>query len=102
MSTWLLIGVLALGTVALKATGPLLTAGVAPPPPVERVIAMLMPALLAALVVIGTFADARSLVLEPRAAGVAVGALVLLVGARTPLALVAGAGTAAALHALLP
>ncbi len=99
MSTWLLIAALALGTIALKATGPLLTGGVTPPQRAARVIAMLMPALLTALVVVGTFGDGRSLVLEPRAAGVAAGALALILRVSTPLALIAGAATAAVLQA---
>lgn len=100
MSTWLLIAALALGTVALKTCGPLLTGGATPPPRAERVIALLMPALLTALVVVGTFGEGRALTLEPRAAGVAAGALALVLRVPTPLALVAGALTAALLRAV--
>lgn len=100
MSTWVLIGALTLGTVALKTMGPLLAGGFTPPQWAERVIALLLPALLTALVVTGTFGAGRTLVLEPRAAGVAAGALALVLRVTTPLALVAGAVTAAALTAV--
>ena len=48
-----------------------------------RVIDLITPALLTALIVVSTFSDGRSLVLDARAAGVAVGVVLLL--ARVPL-----------------
>ncbi len=82
--TWMLIAVLAVGTVAAKALGPLTAGGVQPSPPVTRVIEMLTPALITSLVVSGTFGDGQQLVLDARCLGVA-GALVAL-RFRVPLA----------------
>ena len=55
MKTWLLIVVLAVGTVLLKTIGPLLAGGRQPPPALTRVIALIAPALISALIVAGTF-----------------------------------------------
>ena len=81
--TWVLVGVLAAGTLALKTFGPIVAGGVQPPPALVRVIDLITPALLTALIVVSTFSDGRSLVLDARAAGVAVGVVLLL--ARVPL-----------------
>jgi branched-subunit amino acid transport protein AzlD len=89
--TWVLVGVLAAGTVTLKVLGPLVAGGVQPPPALVRVIDLITPALLTALIVVSTFSDGRSLVLDARAAGVAVGAVLLLVRVPLVVALVAAA-----------
>lgn len=49
---WVVIAALALGTLAFKTLGPLLAGGATPPAALTRVIELLTPALLAALVVI--------------------------------------------------
>ena len=89
--TWVLVGVLAAGTLALKTFGPLVAGGVQPPPALVRVIDLITPALLTALIVVSTFSDSRSLVLDARAAGVAVGVVLLLVRVPLVVALVAAA-----------
>ena len=95
-----LIVVLAVGTVALKAAGPLLAGGRLPPAAAVRVIELLTPALITALVVADTFTDDGRLVLDPRALGVGVGAVALWLRAPVLVALVVGAATAAAVRAL--
>jgi hypothetical protein len=77
MKTWALIAVLALGTVVLKTLGPLLAGGRQPPAPLTRVIALVAPALISALIVVGTFTQGRELVIDARAAGLGVGAIAL-------------------------
>jgi Branched-chain amino acid transport protein (AzlD) len=77
MKTWALIAVLALGTVLLKTLGPLLAGGRQPPAPLTRVIALVAPALISALIVVGTFTHGRELVIDARAAGLGVGAIAL-------------------------
>lgn len=72
-----LIAILAAGTIAFKIAGPLLAGGRQPPPAVLRVISLLTPALIAALVVAGTFGHGQQLVVDGRAVGVGVGALAL-------------------------
>ncbi len=100
MMTVLLVGSLVIGTVAFKATGPLVAGGRTPPPWLTRVIGLLTPALISALVVTGTFTTNARLVLDPRALGLLVAYVALL--ARAPLSLVlVAAATATALCRLL-
>jgi len=98
---WLLVGVLAVGTVVLKLAGPLLAGGKQPPPALVRVIDLLTPALLTALVVTSTFSAGRELVLDARAAGVAVGLVLLLLRVPLLIALVAAAGVVAGIRLLV-
>jgi hypothetical protein len=98
--TWVLVGVLAAGTLALKIFGPLVAGGVQPPPALVRVIDLLTPALLTALIVTSTFTDGRALVLDARAAGAAVGVGLLLVRVPLVVALVAAAVVVAAIRLL--
>jgi len=90
--TWVLVLVLAVGTVTLKLIGPLVAGGVQPPPALVRVIDLLTPALLTALIVVSTFSTGRHLVVDARAAGVGVGLVLLLLRVPLVLALVAAAG----------
>jgi branched-subunit amino acid transport protein len=82
-AVWLTIGGLAVATAAIKGAGPLALGGRALAPRVLMVIALLGPALLAALVVTQTFADEHSLVIDARAAGL--GAAAVAVALRAPL-----------------
>jgi branched chain amino acid efflux pump len=75
--TWLLILVLAVGTVLMKTIGPVLAGGRQPPAPLTRVIALVAPALISALIVAGTFTQGQQLVIDARAAGLGVGAVAL-------------------------
>jgi len=96
-TTWLVVVITGIGTLALKAAGPILLGGRALPGMLSRVATLLGPALLAALVAIGTFADGRSLVLDARVLGV--GAAVVAIRLRAPVlvvVVVAAAVTAAA------
>lgn len=99
-AVWTAIVVLAVGNFALKAAGPVLLGGRELPRPVLDVIALLGPAILAALVFVGTFGGDSSLRIDAQAAGVAVagGAYLLRVPMLGAIAL--GALTAALLRAL--
>jgi branched-subunit amino acid transport protein len=93
---WITIAGLTVATMALKAAGPVILGGRELPDRALGVIALLAPALLAALVLTGTFTDDQELTLDPRAAGL--GCAVVAVVLRAPLlvtVLVAAAGTAA-------
>ena len=75
---WITIVALTIGTAAIKASGPAFVGGRDLPPAAGRVIALLAPALLGALIMVETFGGAgRSLVIDARAAGLAVAAVVL-------------------------
>ena len=96
MSTvWLVVLVVGVATVALKATGPVLLGDRTLPEPVARVVSLLAPVLLAALVVTQTVGGDNELVLDARLAGVGAGAAAI--AARAPLpavVIVAAAATA--------
>ncbi len=70
-ASWVVVVVVGLGTMALKAAGPLAMGGRELPVRARSVVALLAPTLLAALIVVQTFADGRALVVDARAAGVA-------------------------------
>lgn len=92
-AAWQAVVAVGAGTVLLKAVGPVGVAGRRLPARVDGLLAMVAPAILAALVVSETFASGRSLVLDARVAGVAAGAVA--VALRAPLWLVVVAGAAA-------
>ncbi|MEA2684410.1 MAG: hypothetical protein QOK05_2738 [Chloroflexota bacterium] len=80
--TLLVIGA-AVVTVLLKAAGPLVLGSHPLPEAARRVLRLLAPALLAALVVTQTFGGDRHLVIDARAAGVAAAVVCILL--RAPL-----------------
>ncbi|MFI6013801.1 AzlD domain-containing protein [Streptomyces sp. NPDC051243] len=89
MSTWIAIGVTALGCYAVKLIGLLVPAGALERPLVRRLAALLPVALLAALTAQQTFGDGQALALDARVAGVAAAAVVLAL--RAPFLLVVAA-----------
>ena len=88
---WLVVCVVGAATVALKAAGPVLLGGRELPPAVLRVVVLLAPALLAALVAVGLFAGDRELVLDERVAGLGAVALALVLRAPILVVVVAAA-----------
>jgi len=97
--TWVLIGVLALGTLTFKMAGPLSLTAKDLPPAATRVIALIAPALLTALVVSSTFVTEQRLVLDARAAGLAAGVAALWLRLPVLVALVAAVAVTALLRA---
>jgi branched-subunit amino acid transport protein len=85
-SLWVAIVAVTLASAAIKAAGPILVGGRELPPRVNAVIALLAPALLAALVVTETFGEDGHLVLDERALGVGVAAVALALRAPVLLA----------------
>ena len=94
------IAVLAVGTLLLRTVAPLVLSRVSLSPTAEQVVALLPPALLAALIGVSTFTAGMAITLDERAAGVAVA--VIAAWRRLPLpVIIAGAVAAtAALRAL--
>jgi branched-subunit amino acid transport protein len=76
---WITIGVLIVTTAAIRASGPVLLGGRDMPASVQSVIALVAPALLAALVVVETLSapEGGSLELDARIAGVGAAAVAL-------------------------
>ena len=66
---WWTVVLVGVATIAIKGAGPVLLGGKPLPPRLGRVIGLLAPALLAALVAISTFGGERALVLDERALG---------------------------------
>jgi branched-subunit amino acid transport protein AzlD len=99
-ATWVTIALLAIGTVAIKATGPVALGGRDLPPRLSGGVARLAPSLLAALVVVETFARDQTLTVNASAAGLLAAALAL--AAKLPMVVVVliAAGVTAGLRAL--
>jgi branched-subunit amino acid transport protein len=98
MRTWLLIAVLGIGTLLMKTIGPVLAGGRQPPAPLTRVIALVAPAVISALIVTGTFTQGQQLVIDARAAGVGVAAVALWLRVPAVLAMLLAAIVCAVLR----
>jgi hypothetical protein len=97
---WAAVLVASAGCFALKLTGWSVPARLLAGERLQRAAVLLPVALLAALVVVQAFAGERALVLDARAAGLAVAALLLVLRAPFLLVVVAAAVTAAVLRAV--
>jgi branched-subunit amino acid transport protein len=97
---WVLIGLTALVTAAIKAAGPVALGGRELPRWFEGVIALMAPALLAALVCASAFADGDELAIGEDTAGVAVAGAVLLRWDNVVAAVIVAALVTAGLRAL--
>lgn len=93
---WWTVVLVGVATIAIKGAGPVLLGGKPLPPRLGRVIGLLAPALLAALVAISTFGGERALVLDERALGVAAAGVAVSFKA-PPLVVVIVAATVTAL-----
>jgi hypothetical protein len=98
---WVTTVALALATALLKVAGPLLLGGRPLPGAAMSVIQLLASALLAALVVVETFANGRSLTLDARALGVVVAAVAMARRLPVAVAVLAAAVAAALARAVL-
>ncbi|WP_392957726.1 AzlD domain-containing protein [Streptomyces sp. LN245] len=74
-SAWTIVLAVGVVSVLLKAAGPVLLGGRALPNWLQRMVALMAPTLLAALIATQIFADGRQLSFDARAAGLAVGAV---------------------------
>ena len=97
---WIAIGVLTGICFVIKAVGPVALGGRDLPYWAERLIVLMPAALLAALVVVQTFADGKALALDARAAGLAAATVALALRASVLVVLLVAALTAAGLRAL--
>lgn len=97
---WATVIAVGCGTVVLKAVGPVGVAGRQLPPAVERVLGLLAPAILAALVITEAFASGRSLVVDARLAGAGAGVVCVLLRAPFWVVVLVGALATAGVRAL--
>lgn len=99
-SVWITIAVLALATAAIRAAGPVVLGGRELPARVMSVVALLAPALLAALVVTQTLGTGRGIALDARLVGVAAAGLSIAARRSALEAVVVAAAATAVVRAL--
>jgi branched chain amino acid efflux pump len=100
-AAWATVAGLAIATAAIKAFGPVVFGGRELPALLARVIPLLAPALLAALVISETFGGpGRSLVLDARAGGLIVAGIALWRRAPLYVVVLAAAAATALLRAI--
>jgi len=78
---WIIVLAVGIGTMVIKAAGPVLLGGRPLPDRVQRVVALLAPALLAALVATAALSTGNQLVLDARIIGLGAAALAILLRA---------------------
>jgi branched-subunit amino acid transport protein len=98
-ATWTVVIVVGLATAAIKAMGPLLLGGRPLPPRIGSVVALLAPALLAALVAINTFGSGQRLAVDARLAGVGAAAVAIKLRAPVLVVVVVAAAVTATIRA---
>jgi branched-subunit amino acid transport protein len=74
---WVAVAVVGLGTVGLKALGPVVLGGRAMPERLTGIVELLAPAVLSALVAVQAFGADRALVLDARLIGLAAAGIAL-------------------------
>jgi branched-subunit amino acid transport protein len=99
--TWLVVGLVGAGTIAIKAIGPVLLGGRPLPDRLPSVIELLAPALLGALVAVQTFGNGQALAVDERVLGVAVAAIAIWRKAPLLLVVILATITTALARALL-
>jgi branched-subunit amino acid transport protein len=100
VTVWLTIIGLAVTTILVKAAGPVVFGGRTPHPAFLSVVAMMAPALLAALVITSTLADDRHLGAGADTVGVLAGGVLLWRGRSVVLAVVVAVVVTAGLRAV--
>jgi uncharacterized membrane protein len=97
---WIVVALVGVGTVAIKAAGPVLLGGRPLPQRLGGVIELLAPALLGALVAVQTFQDGQRLVLDERVLGLAAAAVAIRLKAPLLVVVVVAAATTALARAV--
>lgn len=98
--SWAVIGVVGAAAILFKASGPVLLGERELPPRAASVVEVLAPAMLAALVVTQTVGGDRAVIVDERLAGLAAGAVAVLLRAPLLLVMVVAAATAASIRLL--
>ena len=97
---WVVVAIIGVGTMAIKAAGPVLLGGRPLPSRLTGVVALLAPALLAALVATTALGDGQEIVADARLIGLGAAVMALLLRAPV-LVVVLAAAVAAALTRLI-
>lgn len=99
-ASWTVVIAVGAVTVAIKALGPMLLGGKQLPMRVTDVVALLAPALLAALVAVNTFGGDQELVVDARVPGVLAGAVAIKLKAPVLVVVVVAALVTATVRAV--
>ena len=99
-TTWVVVAVVGITTIAIKALGPMLLGGKPLPPRATAVVALLAPALLAALVAVNTLGGDRALHVDARLPGVLAGAVAIRLKAPVLVVVIVAALVTAGVRAL--
>jgi branched-subunit amino acid transport protein len=99
-AAWMAVVVVGAATIAFKAAGPVFAGERQLPTSASRVVDLLAPALLAALVATQAFSSDESFVIDERGAGLLAGAVAVLLRAPLLVVIVVAAVTAAGLRAV--
>ena len=97
---WSVVGICAVITAVIKGAGPVALGGRRFPMRFNRVISLMAPALLAALVAVSALADGKDYVIGADTAGVAVAGVLFWRGGSVLTGVLAAAGVTALLRAL--
>jgi branched-subunit amino acid transport protein len=100
-TAWIVVLGSAAATIALKAVGPVMLGGRPLPEGLTRIVTLLGPALLAALVATATLASDRQIDIDERLAGVGAAGVALWFRAPILVVVIVAAATTAVLRALL-
>jgi hypothetical protein len=99
-TTWVVVALVGLGTMALKSVSPVVLGDRPLPARLQGVVALLAPALLAALVATAAFGSGQALSLDARALGVAAAVVALALRAPVLLVVIVAAAVAAVVRLL--
>ncbi|HSE82501.1 MAG TPA: AzlD domain-containing protein [Gaiellaceae bacterium] len=99
-TTWIVVAAVGTATIALKSVGPVLLGGRPLPTHLTGIVALLAPALLAALVVTQVVGGDEELVLDARLVGLGAAVFAILVRAPLLVVVVAAAAATAVVRAL--
>lgn len=97
-SSWIVVAVVGVATIAFKASGPVLIGRRALPPRVQSIVELLAPVMLIALVVTQTFGGEEELAVDERVAGVGAALVAILLRAHVIVAMAIAAGVTALLR----
>ncbi len=99
-AAWTVVALTGLGTIAIKALGPVLLGGRPLPARLSTLITLLAPALLAALVAINTLGGDRELVIDARLPGVLAAAVAIALKAPILVVVIVAAAVTATVRAV--
>lgn len=100
-TAWVVVAIVGVGTMAMKAAGPVLLGGRTLPDRAMSVISLLAPAVLAALIVTQTIGGNHHYVFDARIAGLAAAAIALRFRAPLLVVVILAAAVTALVRALL-